>query len=82
MMFQYTCGLKTRERVEDLGVLSEKIRVLLNEMEPVFKDVSSDSIEHFIHKYKSKECLEELYERLNLLDERLSEFLMIANGDN
>jgi hypothetical protein len=71
-----------RERLEDLGIISEKLRHILEDNESLFDECTSKhTIDAFVEKYKDPEQLEELHDWIRFLEEKLWDAYALAKGD-
>lgn len=72
-----------RERVEDLGVISEKFTWLFDEYEDIFLlCTSKHEMNDFIDHYSNVENLANLQLRLRYFREMLEEIYYIARGED
>ena len=70
-----------RERIEDLGVIREKLDRLLEDCLPLEKAQSKHSIDHFCEFYGDSRNMEELHDQLRWLKDELWNIYAIAEGD-
>lgn len=71
-----------RERIEDLGVIKEKLNRILEDCLPLEKAQSKHSIDHFCEFYGDSRNMEELYDHLRWLKEELWDIYEIAAGED
>lgn len=71
-----------RQRIEDLGVIKEKLRRLLDESPALEKAESKHSIDRFCEFYGDARNMEDLHDQLRWLKDELWEIYGIAAGDD
>jgi hypothetical protein len=69
-----------RERLEDLGIICEKLRTLNYEESPMDECRSKHTIDEFIKKYNNEEKLCDLHDWLRWHKEKIEEIYYIAQG--
>lgn len=72
----------TRERLEDLGRIADRLYHILREDSVLDECNSKHSVDTFIQKYSSPEKLEELHEWLRWHKEKLDDLESIAFGND
>lgn len=71
-----------RERLEDLGRISEKLDKLLEDHNIFNECESKHSLDVFLKKYQNEEALSDLFFSLRSIGSELQEISAIANGDS
>lgn len=70
----YSMDVKSIYRLHQIGVAQERLNVLLENYDDLFREVSSKHcLDTFCEKYKKAEDLESLFYKLRGMSERLSE---------
>lgn len=71
-----------RERIEDLGVITERLRSLVDNLGRWDDWVNSKhGFDAFLQHYSNEETMHELHRNLMCLKDGLYEILVIARGD-
>ena len=70
-----------RERIEDLGIIYEKIRAWQEWEDIISRCESKHSVEWFVTYFDDAENREELHNKLRSLNELLNDICTIAHGE-
>jgi len=70
-----------RERIEDLGIIYEKIRAWQEWEDIISRCESKHSVDWFVTYFDDAESREDLHNKLRALNEMLDEICTIAHGE-
>lgn len=72
-----------RERIEDLGIIQEKLTRFFDDREDLFREFDSKHQEEkFVQKYRCEDNLYDLFYKLRGLENELWEIWGIARGED